>query len=246
MCPPWLVASATGDVVRGEPEGGERRDAEAMWGRAQRSSKARRGAYGGGPARGSAGRVRAGESASPHGRVPGSRCDSDDTGPNSGSASPSPAASLEPLPLQRDVGDGCTSCSPRSCLAATRRMRHGPYAAAPWEERPCGPPSGARPGARRRLLHLPGGEKEEEEAGGSLKQRRRSMRCEAKGKGEKKKTKSRKRKEKWRVPPLEGGMEGLQEWKLGGGIWSGIVRHGCPWVPTDQAHVSPRQVSLAY
>jgi hypothetical protein len=27
---------------------------------------------------------------------------------------------------------------------------------------------------------------------------------------------------------------------------SGLVRHGYPWVPTDQAHGHPRQVGLAY
>jgi hypothetical protein len=27
---------------------------------------------------------------------------------------------------------------------------------------------------------------------------------------------------------------------------SGLVRHGYPWVPTDQAHDRPRQVGLAY
>jgi hypothetical protein len=27
---------------------------------------------------------------------------------------------------------------------------------------------------------------------------------------------------------------------------SGVVRHGYPWVPTDQAHGRPRQVGLAY
>jgi hypothetical protein len=27
---------------------------------------------------------------------------------------------------------------------------------------------------------------------------------------------------------------------------SGLVRHGYPWVPTDQAHGRPRQVGSAY
>jgi hypothetical protein len=27
---------------------------------------------------------------------------------------------------------------------------------------------------------------------------------------------------------------------------SGLVRHGYPWVPTDQAHDRPQQVGLAY
>jgi hypothetical protein len=34
--------------------------------------------------------------------------------------------------------------------------------------------------------------------------------------------KEEKRKEKWWDPRLEGDMEGLQEWRLGGGIWRGM------------------------